>query len=217
MQYNWDVSKCPKKGTATWEKAVREQLHGNSHTSKALAKKSKVREISGAQDLAAAAARNAAKADDADTDKSHQSKKQKTSSESPGGIALSMRKLMRTVNKTGDKLKEAPQVLGQAISDALPSSSKKISNSKPSASTGTTSTAQPLTDAAQKAQQAIQAMSPARGSGTGSRAASNKKQDAPSPRRASARHAPQTVTTGDTDQNVDIDGDKVILCYMTCP
>ena len=221
MQYDWDVKKCPEKDTAAWEKAVREKLHGNSHTSKALAKEPKARKTSGAQGLPSAAAKNAAKASSADMGKPHQSKKQKTLNESPGGITLSVRKLtadvMRAVNKTGDKVKEAPQVLGQAISDALPSSSKKISNSKPSASTGTTGTAQPLTGAAQKAQEAIQAMSPARGSGTGSRAASNKKQETPSARRASARHLPQTVTIGDTDQSISIDGDKVVPHALTFP
>ena len=204
MQYNWDESRCPKKDTKAWEEAVRE-LHGDFSTTKSPSKLPKGKKSSSTKDLASAAAKNAARASEPDISKSHPAKKQKTSTESPSGIA----RVKANVMNAASKLKEAPQVLGQAISDALPNSSKKISTSKPTVSTGTTGTAQHLTQAAQKAQEAIQAMSPARGSGTGSKGQANKRQDAPSPRRASARHLPQTVTAGETDENVDIDGEKV--------
>lgn len=159
--------------------------------------------------MASAAAKNAAKASETDISMSHQAKKQKTSMESPHGIAHSVKQcVMSAANMVEGKIKEAPQVLGQAISDALPKSSKKASTSKPAVSAGTTGTMH-LTEAAQKAQQAIQAMSPARGSGTGSRAHASKTHDAPATRRASSRHVPQTVTAVDTDESVDIEGKKV--------
>ncbi|KAL0039108.1 hypothetical protein WJX77_007914 [Trebouxia sp. C0004] len=108
---------------------------------------------------------------------------------------------------TADKIKEVPQVLGQMISDALPSSSRKQSSDRPAKSTGTKAAAQPLTDAAQKAQQAITAMSPAGASGTGKRA-SGTKQDAPPAKRFS-RHASvagpaSAAVLDDQDEDIDI-------------
>lgn len=209
MQYHWDESKCPKQDTKAWEEAVCE-LHRNISTKKSPSKLSKGRKTSGIKDVASAAAKDAAKASETDISMSHQAKKQKTSLDSPRGIAHSMKqRMMSAANLVEGKIKEAPQVLGQAISDALPKSSKKVSPSKPAVSAGTTGTMQHLTEAAQKAQQAIQAMSPARGSGTGSKAQTSKTHAAPATRRASSRHIPQTVTAVDTDESVDIEGKKV--------
>ena len=231
LQYQWDKTKCPKKDTEAWEQAVQGKLRGTSCTSKALAKAAKGRKASGSSDLPAMAAKNGVKSAEIGNSQDHQAKKQKTSNELPSGISRQVKQLTQhvttTVSKAGDKLREAPQVLGQAISDALPNSSKKVSSSKATASTGTTGSAHPLTNAAQKAQEAIQAMSPARTSGTGTRATSNKKQKAPATRRSSARHmAPQVVTDGDTEQHIDIDdGSKVgadsgtqpAQSHATCP
>ena len=200
MQHDWDDNKCPKKGTKAWEEAVRE-LHKNSSTTKSPSKVSKGKKASGTKHLAAN--KDPGKASDAE---GHQAKKQKTSTESPS-IARQIRaNVMNAANKIEETIKGAPQVLGQALSDALPKSSKKVGTSKPTGSTGTTGTAQQRAQAAQKAQEAIQAMSPARGSGTGQ---ASKKQDASIARRTSARHLPQTVTAGESDENVDIEGDKV--------
>lgn len=211
MQYHWDESRCPKKDTKAWDEAVHE-LHGDNSTKKSPFKLSKGRKGSGLKEVASAAARNAAKASETDISTGHQAKKQKTSIESPRGIARSLKQhVMSAANIMEGKIKEAPQVLGQAISDALPKSSKKVSTHKPAVSTGTTDTVQHLTEAAQKAQQAIQAMSPAKGSGTGSKAQKNQKQAAPATRRASSRHVPQTVTAVDSDGSVDIEGKKVLV------
>lgn len=202
MQYNWEDSKCPEKGTKAWEEATRE-LHKNCSTTKSPSKVSKGKKASGAKHLAAI--KDAGKASEAE---GHHTKKQKTSTESPS-IAQQIRaNVASAATRFEDTLKGAPQILGQAISDALPESSKKASTSKPPGSTGTTGTAQHCTQAAQKAQEAIQAMSPARGSGTGQ---ASKKHDASVARRTSARHLPQTVIAGESDENVDIEGDKVYL------
>lgn len=196
MQHDWDDNKCPKKGTKAWEEAVRE-LHKNSSTTKSPSKVSKGKKASGTKNMAAS--QDAAKAE------GHQAKKQKTSTESPGIARQIKVNVINAANRIEDTLKGAPQVLGQAISDALPKSSKKASMSKP---TGSIGTAQQRTQAAQKAQEAIQAMSPARGSGTSQ---ASKKQGASAAKRTSARHLPQTVTAGESDENVDIEGDKVIV------
>ena len=207
MQYDWDDNKCPKKGSKAWEEAVRE-LHKNSSTTKSPSKVSKGKKASGTKNLAAT--KDAAKASETE---GHQAKKQKTSTESPGIARQIKANMMNAANKIEDTLKGAPQVLGQAISDALPKSSKKASTSKPTGSIGTTGTAQHRTQAAQKAQEAIQAMSPARGSGTGQ---ASKKQGASVARRTSIRHLPQTVTAGESDENVDIEGDKVFVRSPDC-
>ena len=202
LQYDWDDTKCPNKGTKAWEEAVQE-MHRNSSTTKSPSKVSKGKKALGTKHLAAI--KDAAKASGAE---SHQAKKQKTSTESPSIARQIKANVINAANRIEDTLKEAPQVLGQAISDALPKSSKKVSTSKPTGSTGTTSTTPHRTKAAQKAQDAIQAMSHARGSGTGQ---ASKKQGAVIARRTSARHLPQTVTAGESDENVDIEGDKVLI------
>lgn len=196
-QNNWDDSKCPKKGTKAWEEAVR-GLQKDSGITRSPSKASK-----GKKHLASAAAKS-----DANAGEDHQAKKQKTSTKSPGIARQLKANMMNAANIVEDTLKGAPQVLGQAISDALPNSSKKASTSKPTASIGTTGTAHHQTQAAQKAQEAIQAMSPARGSGAGQ---ASKKQGASATRRVSARHLPETVTAHETDESVDIEGEQVFV------
>ena len=208
VQCDWDNTKCPKKGTKAWEEAVRE-LHKNSSTTKSPPKVSKGKKASGVKHLAAT--KDAAKASEVE---GRQAKKQKTSTESPGIARQIKANVINAANRIEDTLKGAPQVLGQAISDALPKSSNKASTSKPTGSMGTKSTAQHRTQAAQKAQDAIQAMSPARGSGTGQ---TSKKQGASVARRTSARHLPQTVTADESDENVDIEGDKVLVLRAPNP
>lgn len=217
MQYDWDERKCPKKGTPEWHSEVQKKLGDGAQTNgkdgKGAAGKGKKANNKDAP--AATAAKNTSKAADATASKGPAAKRQKSGEEATPStlqrVSAPFKHLAEVVNDTADKLKEVPQVLGQKISDAMPSSSKKQSSGKPAVSTGTNSTAQPLTDAAQKAQQAIAAMSPARGSGTGKRAASSKKQDAPPAKRAS-RHAataaaPTAVVQEDNDVEVDIEGD----------
>lgn len=180
-------------------------LQKDSSTTKSPAKVSKGKKSSGTKHLASAAAKNDA---DAGEDEDHQAKKQKTSIQSPGIAGQLKANVMNAANIFEDTLKGAPQVLGQAISDVLPNSSRKASTSKPTASNGTTGTAQHRTQAAQKAQEVIQAMSPARGSGTGQ---ASKKQGASATRRVSARHLPDTVTAHETDESVDIEGEQVLV------
>ncbi len=158
----------------------------------------------------------ASRAADAVTTSAAAAKKQKSDKEAtPSALARMsgpIRHIADAVNDTADKIKEVPQVLGQMISDALPSSSRKQSSAsdRPAMSTGTNAAAQPLTDAAQKAQQAITAMSPNGASGTGKRA-SRTKQDAPPAKRFS-RHATvagpaSAVVLDDQDEDIDIGGE----------
>lgn len=118
---------------------------------------------------------------------------------------------LRTLNATSARFQEAPQALGQAISDVLPSSSKKVSSGRPAASSGTTSAAK--TDNVKRAQDTIHAISqsPGKASGSGKRAAAGQAQGSPPPKRSS-RHATTAavpvVVVEDSEVVVDIDGDE---------
>ncbi len=215
MQYNWDERKCPKKGTPEFEKEVQERFgNGSAGTAKIGSKSGKGKRANAKQSTAAAAAKAASRAADAVTTSVAAAKKQKSDKEAtPSALARvsgPIRHIADAVNDTADKIKEVPQVLGQLISDALPSSSRKQSSDRPAMSTGANAAAQPLTDAAQKAQQVITAMSPAWASGTGKRA-SGTKQDAPPAKRFS-RHATiagtaSAVVLDDQDEDIDIGGE----------
>lgn len=215
QQYNWDERKCPKKGTPEFGKEVHQRFgSGSEETGKSGSKSGKGRRANAKQSTVAAAAKAASRAADAVTTSAAAAKKQKSDKEAtPSALARvsgPIRHIADAVNDTADKIKEVPQVLGQMISDALPSSSRKQSSDRPAMSTGTNAAAQPLTDAAQKAQQAITAMSPAGASGTGKRA-SGTKHDAPPAKRFS-RHATvggpaSAVVLGDQDEDIDIGGE----------
>jgi hypothetical protein len=215
VQYNWDERKCPKKGTPEFGKEVQESFgNGSEETGKSGSKSGKGRRANAKQSTAAAAAKAASRAADAVTTSAAAAKKQKSDKEAtPSALARvsgPIRHIADAVNDTADKIKEVPQVLGQMISDALPSSSRKQSSDRPVVSTGTNAAAQPLTDAAQKAQQAITAMSPAGASGTGKRA-SGTKQDAPPAKRfsghATAAGPTSAVVLDDQDEDIDIGGE----------
>ncbi|KAA6428542.1 MAG: hypothetical protein FRX49_01418 [Trebouxia sp. A1-2] len=215
QQYNWDERKCPKKGTPEFDKEILERFgNGSEGTGKSGSKSGKGRRANAKQSTAAAAAKAASRAADAVTTSTAAAKKQKSDkAATPSALARvsgPIRHIADAVNGTADKIKEVPQVLGQLISHALPSSSRKQSSDRPAISTGTNAAAQPLTDAAQKAQQAITAMSPAGASGTGKRA-SGTKQDAPPAKRVS-RHATfagpaSAVVLDDQDEDIDIGGE----------
>ena len=215
VQYNWDERKCPKKGTPEFDKEILERFgNGSEGTGKSGSKSGKGRRANAKQSTAAAAAKAASRAADAVTTSTAAAKKQKSDkAATPSALARvsgPIRHIADAVNGTADKIKEVPQVLGQLISHALPSSSRKQSSDRPAISTGTNAAAQPLTDAAQKAQQAITAMSPAGASGTGKRA-SGTKQDAPPAKRVS-RHATfagpaSAVVLDDQDEDIDIGGE----------
>ncbi|DBB01221.1 TPA: hypothetical protein ACH3X1_001095 [Trebouxia sp. C0004] len=208
QQYNWDERKCPKKGTPEFGKEVQERFGNRSEET---GKSGKGRRANAKQSTAGAAAKAASRAADAITTSVAAANRQKSDKEAtPSALARvsgPIRHIADAVNDTADKIKEVPQVLGQMISDALPSSSRKQSSDRPAKSTGTKAAAQPLTDAAQKAQQAITAMSPAGASGTGKRA-SGTKQDAPPAKRFS-RHASvagpaSAAVLDDQDEDIDI-------------
>ena len=215
VQYNWDERKCPKKGTPEFDKEVQDRFgNGSEGTGKSGSKSGKGRRANAKQSTAAAAAKAASKVADAVTTSGAAAKKQKSDKEAtPSALARvsgPIRHIADAVNDTADKIKEVPQVIGQMISDALPSSSRKQSSDRPAMSTGTNAAAQPLTDAAQKAQQAITAMSPAGASGTGKRA-SGTKQDAPPAKRFS-RHATiagpaSAAVLDDQDEDIGIGGE----------
>ena len=215
-QYEWDDRKCPKKGTPEWQSEVRKQL-GNHLTGKP--GKGAGGKVKKANQDTATAAETANKSGDAPGIKVL---KQKAAKEATPSTSNIFKQLADVANDTGNKLKEVPQIIGQAINDHLPSGSRKESSGKPVASTGA-NTAEPLTEAARKAQQAIVAMSPARGSGTGKRAALGKKQDGALTKRLS-RHAaphagsPSAVIVEDNDDVVDIvdvTGQKARLSYCS--
>ena len=206
---------APKKGTPEFGKEVQESFgNGSEETGKSGSKSGKGRRANAKQSTAAAAAKAASRAADAVTTSAAAAKKQKSDKEAtPSALARvsgPIRHIADAVNDTADKIKEVPQVLGQMISDALPSSSRKQSSDRPVVSTGTNAAAQPLTDAAQKAQQAITAMSPAGASGTGKRA-SGTKQDAPPAKRfsghATAAGPTSAVVLDDQDEDIDIGGE----------
>ena len=230
MQYGWDERKCPKKGTPEFDKDVREKLAtGSEETGKSGSRSGRGKKATAKQSTAAAVAKGACQIVDAVTTKAPAAKKQKSDQNAAPAkltrMSAPIRHIAEAVNGTADKIKEVPQVLGQMISDALPSSSTKQGSGRPAVSTGTIATAQPLTGAAQKAQQAIAAMAPARGSGTVKRASSGKEQEVPPAKRAS-RHATAAAPTSavvldDKDEDVDIDGDaphaqKVLAACSCC-
>ena len=225
MQYGWDERKCPKKGTPEFDKDVREKLGtGSEDTGKSGSRSGRGKKATAKQSTAAAVAKGACQVVDAVTTKAPAAKKQKSDQNAAPAkltrMSAPIRHIAEAVNGTADKIKE----VGQMISDALPSSSTKQSSGRPAVSTGTIATAQPLTGAAQKAQQAIAAMAPARGSGTGKRASSGKEQEVPPAKRAS-RHATAAAPTSavvldDKDEDVDIDGDaphaQKVLVACSC-